>query len=92
MHLILEPETGRVQSAGIYAKPPADAVGVDALPEGNLMDYLYKSGEFVYDPLPTEETAATTEERLELLEKENAQLKEALEMLLSGETEENADG
>lgn len=50
------------------------------------------AGEWIYDPLPTEEARPTAEERLELLEKENAQLKEALELLLSGETEENADG
>lgn len=77
MHLILEPETGRVQSAGIYAIPPADAVGVDALPEGNLMDYLYKDGGFVYDPLPKEEpgTTLTPEERIAALEKELAAAK-----------------
>ena len=77
MHLILEPETGRVLSAGLYAKPPADAVGVEGIPDGNLMDYLYKDGEFVYDPLPNEEPEATLtpEERIAELEKELAAAK-----------------
>lgn len=34
----------------------------------------------------------TTEERIAVLEVENAQLKEALDLLLSGETEVDADG
>ena len=28
---------------------------VDSIPEGNLPDYLYINGEFVYDPIPKEE-------------------------------------
>ena len=28
---------------------------VDTLPEGNLPDYLYVNGEYVYDPLPKPE-------------------------------------
>lgn len=28
---------------------------VDTLPEGNLPDYLYINGEYIYDPLPKEE-------------------------------------
>ena len=28
---------------------------VDTLPEGNLPDYLYLDGEYVYDPLPRQE-------------------------------------
>lgn len=45
-------ENGRVLSV-TYAKfAPADAVVVDELPEGNLADYMYIDGAFVYDPLP----------------------------------------
>lgn len=77
MHLILEPETGRVQSAGIYANPPADAVGVDTLPEGNIVEYRYTGGKFVHDPLPKEETPAerTAEERIAALEEQLAAAK-----------------
>lgn len=28
---------------------------VDTLPDGNLLDYLYVNGEYVYDPLPEPE-------------------------------------
>ena len=31
---------------------------VDTLPEGNLPDYLYVNGEYVYDPLPVQEPPA----------------------------------
>lgn len=68
MHLILEPETGRVQSAGIYANPPADAVGVDALPEGNITDYRYADGEFIYDPELEDTPVMSDSERISALE------------------------
>lgn len=32
-----------------------DAPIVDTLPDGNLLDYLYVNGEYVYDPLPEPE-------------------------------------
>lgn len=53
-----------------------------------------KDGEqLVFDPLPREEEALTDRQRIEALEEENRELKEALELLLSGETkEEEADG
>lgn len=40
---------------------------VEALPEGDIADYRYVDGEYVYDPLPPEEepeTEPTTEEIL----------------------------
>ena len=86
-------EDGRVM---ICAEGPALPGMVELVPpEGfateTQADWLY-TGEWVHDPLPVPEAGPTPEERLELLEKENAQLKEALELLLSGETEENTDG
>ena len=30
---------------------PEDAIRVDALPEGNIIDYKYINGEYVYDPI-----------------------------------------
>lgn len=32
---------------------------VDTLPDGNLPDYLYANGKYVYDPLPHEEPSNT---------------------------------
>lgn len=51
-------------------------------------DWLY-TGEWVHDPLPVPEAGPTMEDRLAALETENAQLKEALELLLSGEVAED---
>lgn len=50
-------EDGRILSAcvvlpnGNYDSMPI----VDTLPEGNLPDYLYVNGAYVYDPLPVPE-------------------------------------
>lgn len=55
-------EDGRILSATYEKYAPADAVLVDGLPEGDISDYLYRSGEYVHDPLPEpEETAEPVE-------------------------------
>lgn len=44
---------------------------VDELPEGNIADYLYVDGEYIYDPLPVPEPPEPThtlEERVTTLE------------------------
>lgn len=44
---------------------------VDTIPEGNLPDYLYIKGEYIYDPLPEpapEPSAPTLEDRVGSLE------------------------
>lgn len=58
-----------VLTNGNYVSMPI----VDTLPEGNLPDYRYVNGEYVYDPLPVEEVITgpqepTLEERIEVLE------------------------
>jgi hypothetical protein len=45
-------EDGRILSATYPQYAPADAVIVDTLPEGNLPDYRYVDGEYVYAPKP----------------------------------------
>ena len=45
-------EDGRVLSATFEKYAPDGSVLVDELPEGNLADYRYQDGEFVYDPMP----------------------------------------
>lgn len=49
--LNLEADTERVLSATFPEYAPSDAVLVEELPEGNVADYLYKNGQFIYDPL-----------------------------------------
>ena len=53
--LNLDPETRRILSATYPEYAPTATVFVTELPEGNITDYLYIDGEFVYDPLPEPE-------------------------------------
>lgn len=56
---------------------------VDMLPEGDVTDWLFVDGEYIYDPLPEQEQAEparTTEERL-------TELEEAFALILSGVVE-----
>lgn len=75
-------EDGRVLSVTYPKYAPQDAVAVDALPEGDLHDYRYVDGEFIHDPLPEPEQPEEVS-----LEEQMAELREALEMLISGVTE-----
>ena len=45
-------EDNRILSATYEEFAWEGAVIVDALPEGNVCDYLYVDGEYVHDPLP----------------------------------------
>lgn len=52
---------------------------VEEIPEGNIADYRYENGEFVYDPLPeTPPEEQTMEERVMQLEEQNNMLMECL--------------
>ena len=42
----------RILSATYDQYAPASQPRVDELPEGDISDYLYVNGEYVYDPLP----------------------------------------
>lgn len=49
-------DDGRILSANSIVKyAPESQPRVSELPEGNLPDYKYINGEYVYDPLPKEE-------------------------------------
>lgn len=59
----------KVLPNGKYGSMPI----VDILPEGNLPDYLFVDGGYVYDPLPATEQPEqqpTQEERIAALEEE----------------------
>ena len=45
-------EDGRILSATYPQYAPADAVTVEALPQGDISDYRYGDSQYVYDPLP----------------------------------------
>lgn len=50
----------RIIDAPFQRYAPADAVIVDTLPDGDITDYLYIDGEYVYDPLPIPEPSVKT--------------------------------
>ena len=84
-------DDGRILSVTLDRFAPADQVRVESLPEGDVSEYRYVGGEYIHDPLPKPDEPdpqPTQEERIAALEVENAQLKEALDLLLSGATEE----
>lgn len=59
--LNVDKKTNRVLSASLLfngASMPG-SVEVEALPDGNLYDYLYVSGEFVYSPVEKQEDEVT---------------------------------
>ena len=61
-------EDGRILSATFEKYAPPDAVLVDELPEGNLSDYRWQDGAFVYDPLPETEPVPKEPSQLDRVE------------------------
>ena len=45
-------ENNRILSATFDKYAPKKQPRVEQLPDGNISDYLYVNGEYVYDPLP----------------------------------------
>ena len=61
---------GRALSATYPKYAPKDAVQVDELPAGDLADYIYQDGAFIYEPLPKSSrpaAEATTDDVLNAL-------------------------
>ena len=48
-------EDGRVLSVTFEKYAPVNAVIVEELPEGDVSNYRYVDGEFIYDPVPVVE-------------------------------------
>ena len=84
-------ENGRVLSATFEKYAVENMPLVDTLPEGDIYEYRYQNGEYIHDPLPKPEEPTekpvSLESRVETLEMDNVEMKEALEMILSGVTE-----
>ena len=76
-------ESGRILSATFEKYATKNMPLVDALPEGDISDYIYKDGEYIHNPIPKTEQP---EKPVDLNERVAA-LEEALEMILSGVTE-----
>ena len=83
-------EDGRILSATYHHYAPAGAVIVDALPDGDIYEYRYEHGAYVHDPVTQsapEPIQQTLENRVDALELDGAEMREALNMILSGVTE-----
>ena len=53
--LNIDSTTNRILSATFPQYAPADAIIVDALPEGDISDYRWVNEGYIYDPLPKPE-------------------------------------
>ena len=76
---------GRILSATYEKYAAKNMPIVDALPEGDTSDYIYRNGEYIHDPLP--KTEPEQHKQPDDLHDRVASLEEALEMILSGVTE-----
>ena len=77
---------GRCMSATTLNFAQVGATFVAELPAGNLYDYRYVNGQYVYDPVPKQEPIAT----VSISEEELKELKEkaaAYDVLTEGLTE-----
>lgn len=77
---------GRILSATYPQYAPAGAAIVDTLPDGNINDYIFCAGGFVYDPLPVFEPEPE-QPTIEELQAKVTDLEAALELLVSGAAE-----
>lgn len=48
-------ENGRILSATYEKYASNNTVLVDSLPDGDIYDYLYVDGEYIYEPMPKPE-------------------------------------
>jgi hypothetical protein len=55
MYAVSLDENNRILSATFEAYADESYVIVNDLPDGNISDYLYQNGEYIYDPLPEPE-------------------------------------
>ena len=61
-------DDSRVLSVTYDKFAPEGYPRVDELPDGNVSDYLYVDGQFIYDPLPEGKNLATTPSQLDIIE------------------------
>ena len=53
-------EDGRILSVTEEEYASAENAIVDTFPDGNVYEYRYEDGNYIYDPLPAEEIAELT--------------------------------
>ena len=52
-------EDGRILSVTYETYATENMPLVDALPDGDISDYIYQNGEYIHDPLPEQEEVET---------------------------------
>ena len=67
-HVLNLAEDNHILSAGTYLIIPEGAIVVPELPEGDIIDYRYENGEFIYDPIPRQKQIQPNITNLDLLE------------------------
>lgn len=77
-------DDGRVLSATFEKYAPAGSVLVDELPEGNLPDYIWQDGAFVYDPLPEPDPVPEEPSQLDRVEAQATYTAMMTDTLLEG--------
>lgn len=77
-------EDGRILSATYEKYAPDGSVLVDELPEGNLSDYRWQDGAFVYDPLPKPEPEPEVPSQLDRVEAQATYTAMMTDTLLEG--------
>lgn len=55
LHALNLGESGRILSATYDGYAPEEQPRAEELPEGNISNYRYVDGEYIYDPLPEPE-------------------------------------
>ena len=71
MYAINLDKEGRILRATISGYADAESIIIDQLPDGDITDYKYVDGEYIYDPLPEPEeppAVETVEEKIERVE------------------------
>lgn len=61
-------DDGRILSTTFEKYAPDGAILVDELPDGDVSDYRYQDGVYIYDPLPKPEPAEEQPTQLDLIE------------------------
>ena len=74
----------RILSATFAKYAPSDAVLVDELPDGNLADYRWQNGAFVYDPLPEPDPVPEEPSQLDRVEAQATYTAMMTDTLLEG--------
>lgn len=89
MYLILLDDNNRIVAARDYTPGediPDGHIPTNSLPPGDMHDYRYEDGEFVYDPIPAPVVYVTADRRYNVgdLIEDNGEMFEVISIILAG--------